>query len=167
MADAIEVANQYVKKRIGYRPGTDIDFTDPAHCRRYMQGAWGDVSADGVWTHGPLVELIFWLDAAGSKGKDLRLLVQPFLENVDRLQVRVFVDDRDQGILHFAKSDLKASAARWCQVAFRRDVNAFDSGPVRVSFQIENLPSHASLNLPETAPLLGLKFISASIVEHG
>jgi glycosyltransferase involved in cell wall biosynthesis len=161
-AGVAEDANHCLREKLGYELNTDIDFTRPESSRRYMQGLWGETTPDGVWTHGPLAELVLWPDLPAAVGRTLRMHVQPFLQNVERLSVTVLVDGTDQGFLLF-----RSSEAQGCQIPIPAGLGDSGSRPLRITFWFRNLPSASSLGLAEDAPVLGLRFISASIADTG
>jgi glycosyltransferase involved in cell wall biosynthesis len=160
---AIDDANQCLIARLGYRLGDDIDFSQP-DSRRYMQGAWGDPEPWGVWTHGSFFELVLWLEQPTTRRLLMQVYLKPFLENVSRQRLAVSVNGAGLGFFPFRMADTKADRPRWCEVSIPFDPGTSPSYPLRISFELLDLPSPDSLGLPVGAPILGIGFLSARVV---
>lgn len=162
---AIEVANRCLEKKLRYRLGVDIDFSDPKS-RKHLQGDWGGTEPWGVWTHGPVADLLLWPEEMTGTRLFMLIRLKPFLDNVSRQRLDIYFNDVHVAFFQFNLSDIEADRPRLLDFSLPSIAGEVATRPLRISFTLPGLATPQSFGLSEDAPVLGMGFLSARIYSH-
>ena len=130
-------------------------FTLENPTRRYFRAGWSEFEPDlGVWTDGPVAELVFRLRPA-PEPQTLKLLVRAFLAQSSperRVEVRVNGQRLTEWTFHMARPP----GNDWCWCELKIPASAVACGQFSVALHFDQAPSPFELEISSDRRRLGL-----------
>jgi hypothetical protein len=135
-----------------YLPGTSVRFDKPVQSRGYLGRGWSSFEPDGIWTNGPVAELVFCLAHGPTGSLDARLLLTPFFSKGRPQRITISIGEAELGKWSFPVDG--EYIASWCRVTVPEHCVA--NGSLRMRLHVEDPHSPNQVGISNDPRALGV-----------
>jgi hypothetical protein len=133
-------------------PDSRIRFNETLQSRRYLGRGWSSYEPTGIWTDGPVAELILHVEPLPTGPPDVHLLLTPFFSKGRPQRITVAVGGNDLCSWDFPYKPVRF--ARWCKM--RIPLHLMASGSIRLQLQVQDPHSPKQAGMSDDQRALGL-----------